>query len=222
MYKRGFVDGEYQDGEVRGLTFVAGAGGMGKTTEMERLGSVCSGGAVFYDSLGEHSFKGWTIVHQPRDLKALLLRNRNKRFRILYQPMEGENTDHFRNVCQILKITGKWLGGVVFLVDEVDMHCGAEWGDTRMPPELYDFAQYGRHRRVSVVATARYPNQVARGLISQCRSMRLFYMDDPEHVDHFRKKCGPKVATAIQGLKPYQYVIWWRGVSEIQFCGGRR
>ena len=34
---RGFIDGEYQDGELRGCTFIAGKRGMGKTTEMARL-----------------------------------------------------------------------------------------------------------------------------------------------------------------------------------------
>ena len=41
---RGFVDGEYQDGELRGCTFIAGKRGMGKTTEMARLRAFCAGG----------------------------------------------------------------------------------------------------------------------------------------------------------------------------------
>ncbi len=49
-----FIKGEWQDGEVRGVNFLAGFRGMGKTTEMGRLMNGCSGTVIFYDHKGTH------------------------------------------------------------------------------------------------------------------------------------------------------------------------
>jgi hypothetical protein len=79
---RGFIDGEYQDGELRGCTFIAGKRGMGKTTEMARLLSLCSGGVLFFDSLSRHEsvLEGYKIISQPGELENYLRVNRARRF----------------------------------------------------------------------------------------------------------------------------------------------
>src|ERR1035437_10275567 len=102
---RGFIDGEYQDGELRGCTFIAGKRGMGKTTEMGRLLSSCSGGVVFFDSLSRHEavLPGYKLFSQPGNLTEYLRINRNRRFRILYQPRAGILDQHFQAVCSIVR-----------------------------------------------------------------------------------------------------------------------
>ncbi|HYE23824.1 MAG TPA: hypothetical protein VEG32_01370 [Clostridia bacterium] len=37
------------------------------------------------------------------------------------------------------------FGSMIFGIDELDRHCGSQWGQHRMPPELYDLVNYGRH-----------------------------------------------------------------------------
>ena len=219
MTQRGFIDGEYQDGELRGCTFIAGQRGMGKTTEMGRLLSLCLGGVVFFDPLAKHAqlLPGCRVISQPGDLEAYLRLNRGRRFRAVYQPMGGDLDGHFRAVCTIVRAFG-WL---IFAVDELDMFCGARWGDKRMPQEFYDLVHYGRHYHMSMLATARRPMDVARGYTSQCLSMRLFYMRERNDLKYFEDYVGREEVARVAALDKYQF-LHWTGDGPAQLCGGAR
>lgn len=216
---RGFVDGEYQDGELRGCTFVAGKRGMGKTTEMGRLLSLCSGGALFFDTLSRHeaALPGYKIFSQPGDTEAYLRANSKRRFRILYQPRAGSVHEHFRAVCTIVRAFGE----MIFGIDELDMLCGSQWGDARMPPEFYHLVNYGRHCKVSMLATARRPMSVARGFTSQCLEMRLFGMTERTDLKYFEDYIGESDARRLASLQKYQY-LHWTGDGPAVLCGGKR
>lgn len=207
---RGFIDGEYQDGEARGLVFLAGTAGYGKTTEATRIVESGSGPAVMFDPNGTHSLRRSRTIHEPRELKEYL---RSPRGRVLYQPCAGDMMEHFRAACRCVFVTG----GVVFFVDEVDMFCGPEWGDKRMPPELYDIANYRRHvrgkldpkaRGLAMVFTAREPMRVARGLTSAALSMRLFQMNEPDYVKYFREFIGGANSERLKTLPKFHYLLW--------------
>lgn len=215
----GFIDGEYQDGELRGCTFIAGQRGMGKTTELARLLAQCGGGTLFFDPLSrhEHVLPGYRLVTQPGELAEYLRVNRGRRFRVLYQPRSGDLDAHFRAVCKVVRAIG-WM---IFGMDELDMMCGARWGDTRMPPELYHLVNYGRHCRVSMLATARRPMNVARGYTSQCQAMRLFYMRERADVRYFEEYIGNEDAARLPSLPKYHYLHWTGDGPARIFCGGR-
>ena len=217
MSKRGFIDGEYQDGELRGLTFIAGQRGMGKTTEMGRLLGLCSGGVVFFDSLSKHEgvLKGYVLVSQPGQMEAYLRANSKRRFRLLYQPRAGDIDGHFRAFCTIVRAFGSMIVGI----DELDMLCGSQWGEKRMPPEFSHLVHYGRHSRVSMLATARRPMDVARGFTSQCGEMRLFHMREKGDLKYFENYIGA-LAARLPSLQKYQY-LHWTGDGEATTCGGR-
>ncbi len=202
---RGFIDGEYQDGEIRGLTFVAGMRGMGKTTLMGKLLSSCSGDVVFFDSLSKHDqvLKGYRCVSQPGELENFLRANRGRRSRLLYQPRAGDLGEHHRAVCTIVRA----FGSMIFGTDELDMLCGAQWGDKRMSPEFSHLVHYGRHSRVSMLATARRPMDVARGFTSQCGEMRLFAMRERADLKYFENYIGSDVER-LPTLGKYQYLHW--------------
>ena len=219
LSSRGFIDGEYQDGELRGCVFVAGKRGMGKTTEMGRLLSLCSGGALFFDVLSRHEsvLPGYKIISQPGELKAYLKLNAKRRFRILYQPRSGDPGAHFQAVCAIVRATG-WM---IFGIDELDMLCGPQWGDSRMCPELYHLVNYGRHVRISMLATARRPMSVARGFTSQCLEMRLFGMTERTDLKYFEDYIGRADVERLPKLEKYQY-LHWTGDGPAALCGGRR
>ena len=235
---RGFIDGEYTDGELRGLGFLAGERGMGKTTEMARLLDQCAGGALFYDTLGKHGklLRGYTVIRQPGELKRYLIPNRERRFRIRYVPavqwgdQEAQQTAHLRAVCTIVAA----LGRMIFAIDEVDQFCGSEWGDKRMPPELYDLAHYGRHYPigwedrgeriggVSMLVTARDPVTLSIKFRSQCGSFRIFRTTEEAYMKFFGSRIGKANTARLSSLPQYQYLFWQAGTSEARVCGGRR
>lgn len=216
---RGFIDGEYQDGELRGCTFIAGIRGMGKTTELARLLTACTGGVVFFDTLSRHEsvMHNARLVHQPGDLVAYLQANRGRRFRVLYQPRTGDMAEHFRAVCKIVRA----IGSMIFGIDELDMLCGSQWGASHMPPEFYWLVNYGRHARVSMLATARRPMSVARGFTSQCGEMRLFRITERADVRYFEDYIGRDDAARMGTLDKYQY-LHWTGNGSAELKGGKR
>jgi hypothetical protein len=200
---RGFIDGEYQDGELRGLNFLVGRRGTGKTTEMDRLLSLCTGGVIFFDTLSKHAgvLSGYVVISEPGALENYLRMNRGRRFRILYQPRAGNLDEHFRAVCRIVRAFG-WM---ILGVDELDKLCGARWGDARMPPELYHLVNYGRHERVSMIATARRPRAVARGYTAESE-MRLFAMKESADVEYFEDDLGKEQAARLRTLPKFYYL----------------
>jgi hypothetical protein len=216
---RGFIDGEYQDGELRGCTFIAGKRGMGKTTEMARLLSLCAGGVIFFDALSRHEavLPGYKLFSQPGELERYLRANASRRFRILYQPRSGTVTEHFQAVCTMVRA----FGSMIFGIDELDMLCGSQWGDSRMAPELYHLVNYGRHCKVSMLATARRPMSVARGFTSQCLEMRLFGMTERADLKYFEDYIGEGDARRLATLEKYQY-LHWTGDGPAELRGGRR
>ena len=202
-YTRGFVDGEYQDGEVRGLVFLCGRRGMGKTTEMDRILKACSGGRVFFDTLSKHAevLKGYKVISEPGPLAEYLKANRGAQFRVLYQPRSGNLDTHFELVCRIVRAIG-WM---IFAVDELDKLCGPRFGDCRMAPGLYYLVNYGRHVRVSMIATARRPRAVARGYTAEAE-MRLFNLKERADIDYFEDLIGEENAARLRTLPKYHYL----------------
>lgn len=215
---RGIVDGEYQDGEIRGLVFLCGMRGMGKTTEMDRLLSLCTGGVLFFDTLSKHAevLRGYKVISTAAELEAYLRVNRGRRFRILFQPRSGNLDDHFRAVCVLVRV----CGFMIFAIDELDKLCGQRWGDSRMPPEFYHLVNYGRHERVSMIATARNPKAVARGYTAESE-MRIFRVEERSYRDYFAERMGEEAAERLASLPRFFYL---RKVEDapIEQCGGPR
>lgn len=213
---RGFIDGEYQDGEVRGQSFLGGIKGMGKTTEMGRLLAQCGGGALFWDPLAKHNalMRDGVLAHQPGDLEIYLRANRGRRFRVLYQPTSGDIDAHFRAVCRIVRAFGQ----MVFAIDEIDMVCGNRWGSSWMCPELYYLVNYGRHSKLAMLATARWPSSVPRGYTSQCISMRLFRTTEPAHLKYFQDYIGAEDSRRLPSLPKFHYLLWTGEGEPSQVC----
>jgi hypothetical protein len=219
---RGFIDGEWQDGEVRGLCFLAGERGMGKTTEMLRLAKQCTGAVVFFDTVGTHaaalSAAGFLQVSQPGDLKAYLRANKGRRVRVVYVPMDTEPTKHLRCVCLLARAFRE----CVLAVDEIDVHCGPEWGTNAMPPELYNLAHFGRHYAVSMLCTARDPATLSIRFRSQCAEMRIFRTSEERYVKYFAAKIGKANGAKLPALEKTKFLLWRSGVLDAPIMGGYR
>jgi hypothetical protein len=220
---RGFIDGEWQDGEVRGRTFIAGEAGMGKTTEMLRLVFQCTGAVLFFDTAGTHAdrlrARGFITMHQPGTLKDYLLANLGRRVRVVYVPLDDPD-EHMHEVATIVRALAKCFGGMIFAVDEIDMCCGT--GKRGMDPALYYLAQLGRHVHVSMICTARDPATLPIRFRSQCSSMRLFRTNENIYLEYFAKRIGKANAARLQTLQKTYYLHWQAGSLEAPIKGGPR
>jgi hypothetical protein len=201
---RGFIDGEYQDGELRGVTLLLGRRGMGKTTEMARLLSLCTGGVIFFDTLSKHTdvLPDYAVISEPHSLVAYLKVNRGRRFNVLYQPRQGDLDRHFAQVCTIVRAFG-WM---ILGVDEIDRLCGQRFGPSWMPPALYELVNYGRHCRVSMIATARRPQGVAAGFKSEA-VLRVFRLKDGKAIDAIQEEIGEENVAKVRTLPKFFYLL---------------
>ena len=220
MPDRGFIDGEYQDGELRGLTFLAGQRGMGKTTEAIRLVERCGGPVIFFDTVGRHAalLKGFQVFNQPGPLKEHFRANAGRRVRVVYVPLDEFPEQHMVAVATLVRAFGK----MIFCVDEVDTFCGQEWGVKGMPIELYNLAHYGRHYQVSMLCTARDPASLSIRFRSQCEFMRLFRTDEERYVKYFEARIGKANAAKLSMLQKTYFLLWQSGEKEATVCGGPR
>ncbi len=231
QYQRGFVDGEWQDGELRGLTFLAGERGMGKTTEAIRLVELCTGPVIFFDTLGTHvrKLKGFKAFSEPGAFKKYVVANVGRRIRAVYVPHDTYPERHLVEVCNIIRILGKDheklrrddLGYIVG-IDEIDAFCGAKWGEDRMPRPLYELAQYGRHFHTSMLCTAREPTTLSPRFRSQCATMRLFRTTEEGSVDYFKPKIGKANAARMMTLQKTYFLLWSAGSQDVRILGGPR
>jgi hypothetical protein len=221
---RGFNNGEYEDGEIRGLTFVAGERGMGKTTEVIRLGRACTGPVFFFDTVGQHQhlLPGFKVFHDCGELKQFVLANWGRRIRAVYVPLDEFPEKHVIELAKLLRALGKWLGGAILIVDEMDTFCGQEWGVKGMPIELYNLAHFGRHYWVSMLVTARDPPSLSKRFRSQCAFMRLFRISEDDYADYFAKRIGKANAARLPTLEKTYFLLWEAGKQEAPVCGGPR
>jgi hypothetical protein len=222
---RGFIDREWQDGEVRGRLFLAGEAGMGKTTEMSRLMWQCTGAEIFFDTVGDHwqeyVAKGFTKLQQPRDLKRYLIHNRGRRARVVYVPPDEFADQHLSSICQIVRAIAKELfGGMVLGIDEIDMCAGK--GPNGMSPSLYYLVQCGRHVPMSLICTARDPATLPIRFRSQCTEMRIFRTSEQRYVDYFAARIGKVNASALSTLQETYYLHWQAGSLDAPIKGGPR
>jgi hypothetical protein len=217
---RGIIDGEYQDGEICGLTFIAGQRGMGKTTEAIRLVKQCTGAVVFFDTVGKHValLPGFVQFAQPGPLLEYLRANRGRRVRVVYVPRDVQPEEHLIAVCKMVRAFG-WM---ILCIDEIDTFCGQEWGVKGMPIELYNLVHFGRHFQVSMLCTARDPASLSIRFRSQCAFMRIFRTDEDNYVKYFAGRIGKANAEKLRALARTYYLFWESGQSEAEIRGGPR
>jgi len=106
-------------------------------------------------------------------------------------------------------------------VDELDKLCGARWGDARMAPEFYHLVNYGRHERVSMIATARRPRAVARGYTAESE-MRIFNIKEGADLDYFEELIGKEQTARLKTLPQFFYLHCVEDAEPIVRGGPRR
>lgn len=214
---RGFIDGEYQDGELRGLSLALGKRGYGKTTLVGNLLNQCTGGVILFDPTAKHAslLPGCVVFYEAEKCVPYLRVNRGRRFRIVVQPRRGDIDGHFRKLCSIVDVFG-WM---IFAIDEIDRVCGARYGDSRMPPELSHLVNYGRHSRVSMIATARRPTTVPAAYREEAE-MRIFALKKAT-AEQLIGDIDKETVEQIVKLQKYYYLRCAPDAEPI-LCGGPR
>ena len=218
---RGIIDrGYYQDGEICGLTFIAGQRGMGKTTEAIRLVERNAlAPSFFFDTVGKHValLPGFVQFSQPGPMLEYLRTNRGRRVRIVYVPRDVQPEEHLIAVLKMVRAFG-WM---VFCIDEIDTFCGQEWGVKGMPIELYNLVHFGRHFQVSMLCTARDPASLSIGFRSQCAFMRIFRTDEDNYVKYFAGRIGKANAEKLRALQRTYFCFGNRAGAKLRFAAGR-
>lgn len=213
---RGFIDGEYQDGDIRGLLLLLGRRGSGKTCRMVRLLGGCTGGRIFFDTLSRHAhlMPDYVLFNEPDSLVPYLRTNRGRQFKVLYQPRRGNLDDHFSAVCGIVEVF-EWM---IFAVDEVDKVCGMRFGESRMPKPLYNLVNYGRHVKVSMVVSARRPQSVPTGLRDEAE-LFVFRLKPGKALEALEDRIGRETAAQVANLAPFTYLRILEDEDPV-LCGG--
>src|SRR5947209_9460103 len=117
-------DGEYADGNLRGIVFVAGKRGSGKSWLQWGELLKCHARLIVFDTLGQYkapkyNLRGFVVIHQPGELRAYLAGNLHATgVRVLYQPLGGNLDVHFAAVTWLVLSYGKHGSGVIYAVDE--------------------------------------------------------------------------------------------------------
>ena len=91
------LDGEYSDGNLRGITFIAGKRGSGKSwLQWEEL-ALCVARVVIFDTLGQYrapkyNLAQWVVISTPGMLRAYLAQNLQPRDLKYFQDIIGQAT----------------------------------------------------------------------------------------------------------------------------------
>jgi hypothetical protein len=155
-------------------------------------------GAAAFEPLAQQGFK---FVTQPSQLARWMEANWDGVFKLVYRPMVGDKVKHFDAACELVEACGR----MVFAVDEIDFHMSPAY----MPLPLYKLNNYGRHRKVAMIGTARRHAQVARDYTAMLTEMDVFRFTEPRDLEWLSAKAGPGLVNTVGGLAPYHYARWF-------------
>ena len=231
--RKASTEGEYEDGGLFGITVELGKRGSGKST---RMGTVCriAKRLIFFDGRGASAlsrnffdqFRFDATVHQPGELKAFLRTHLNSGFRVLYQPLltapawnagepdhSADLIGHFNAVVHLAIACGR----LILAFDELDRVTSANW----MPAGLAYLVNQGRHVQISMIATARRPQQIPREFTSQAHLIEIFRMTEPRDLRYLAEFIGDATAARLPHLAAFSFLRWeeTEGVSVVDRNG---
>jgi hypothetical protein len=162
--------------------------------------------------LKDHADEFDVALHKPTDLVAYVTEHFKGDFRILYTPLGGNMMHHWREFATVAYAAGN----VFVCIDEIGMLCdgGKFKPDAKgKDPILELMVHYGRHRKLTIMATSQCPPDVAKRYRAMCTEMRLFRTIEPDHLDYFAERVGKETAAKLPKLPKYAFV-WWKDDGE--------
>lgn len=226
-YDGQLYDGEYGDGNIAGILFLAGKRKSGKTwLQWRELAILATHRRIIFDTEDQYKAeKGydvstWAVFHQPGELRSYLATQLEADvLKVLYKPLSGNKTWHFRTVTRIVIEFAKRTKGVLYGVDEIDQFCDPHTPLKDHCPELNEIVEYGRHRNISMSCTSRRPHAVSRSLTAQCAEFRIFKTNEPRDKKYFLEFIGSEV-NQLPRLGQYEY-LWWADTGDCEVRGGK-
>jgi hypothetical protein len=90
-----------------------------------------------------------------------------------------------------------------------------------MPPELAEIVDYGRHHRISMIASARRPKAIAPAYRGEAE-MRIFRLKEEGAIDYFEGELGKETAERLRTLPQYVYLHCQQDADPVERGGARR
>jgi DNA helicase HerA-like ATPase len=75
-----------------------------------------------------------------------------------------------------------------------------------MSPALNKIIQYGRHKNVGLIGSARRPSRVVRDLTANASSVIIYNIQEPRDLKYLEEFCGKDFAFMAQYLDIGEYV----------------
>jgi hypothetical protein len=190
-------------GEVRGLEFVSGQRGTGKTTYIRERILAREPRLFIYDHMAEFNEPGFATFYKLDQAIDFMDQNRSGLCRLTYKSLEP-SPEEFATICRVPFC----IPDLVIVVDELDTFAGAV--TPRPPDEFRQLVHFGRHVGCGIVGASRRPADVSRAFTSQAKRYVCFRQTEPSDLRFLRSVLGPE-ADRIKDLPPLHYLAFEDG-----------
>lgn len=181
----------------RKIVLITGKTGSGKST-LFRSEILYHDRVLIIDTLSEYRslrppFPA-LIIDTEKDLVSFLLRNHNKKFKIVYDPQTlTADGGRFFEIAHSLHRCA--IG-----IEELANYCRPNYA----PEYLRRIVRFGRHRAQNVYATTQRPNEIPTIIRAQVNTLISFRMHEPRDIAYLRQIVGHQADT-LPHLKQYEY-----------------
>lgn len=194
----------------REIYLILGKSGSGKTELCKRL-IKDKPRFILFDTISEYKedkkFEA-VYINNKQAFLEYLFRNLNKKFRIVFDPEDPEETlllnnepiDLFDLTC---KIVYECLTDVIFAVEEVANFISP----SSMPKYFRKLIRYGRHSNISGYFTSQRPADISPGLRAQATILISFRQHEPRDIQWLRAIIGED-AEKLKDLGEHEYRIF--------------
>jgi len=176
------------------LVLAVGKKGSGKTYKLQQIAKRCRR-AIIADPEGKWPVRrgdqvvtsGLSLTRFLRDVGAL---DPRVRFRVVYR---GEDVERMALAAPGAAFC---VRNVTLVFDEL------AWITPRAQPPLYlsRLVQFGRERRVNLLATTREPQEIPDLIFSQADLVYFFQVQPGNGLDRLRRRYGVELASALPTL----------------------
>lgn len=94
------------------------------------------------------------------------------------------------------------VGNCIAVFDEIDNACNTAF----MSKSLNKIIQYGRHKNVGLIGSARRPSRVVRDLTANASSIIIYNIQEPRDLKYIEEFCGEDFAEMAPWLDIGEYI----------------
>lgn len=174
------------------LSVLLGKRGTGKTY-LAKKKTEFKTRVLAFDTIKEFDKKDYKIVSSIEELETQM---QKETFHIRVWD-EYNDEDFFNKVCEVAYLHEDFI----FFIDEIDQNAGA----TFCPKGLKKIVNYGRHKNIELICTARSPAEIPKMLIGQMTDLYMFRIIEPNHLKYLSGIYDGDI-NKIRTLADYKFV----------------